>query len=224
MYLCTDFSQMKSKSDISLEPNPLFKYNNTTLQRRSSEYGTGIVKRATSLKSRMHHKAIAVYIVAAKDMPIYNATGQATWVVSNHWTGLLDWIAGLDCWTGLLDWIDGLDCLTGLLDWIDWTGLMDWIDWTGLLDWTAGQDWLDWIDGLDWLDWIAGLDCWTGLLDWIVDWIDWTGLLDWIDWTGLLDWIVWTGLLDWHLSWICFYHLISSKSEEWTSYMYVSAC
>ena len=26
-------------------------------------------------------------------------------VVSNRWTGLLDWIAGLDCWTGLLDWI-----------------------------------------------------------------------------------------------------------------------
>ena len=36
-------------------------------------------------------------------------------VVSNHWTGfcwtgLTDWIAGLDCWTGLTDWIDGLDC------------------------------------------------------------------------------------------------------------------
>ena len=34
-------------------------------------------------------------------------------VVSNHWTGLVDWIEGLDCeldcWTGLLDWITGLD-------------------------------------------------------------------------------------------------------------------
>ena len=32
-------------------------------------------------------------------------------VVSNHWTGLLYWIAGLDCWTGLLDWIAGLDLI-----------------------------------------------------------------------------------------------------------------
>ena len=32
----------------------------------------------------------------------------ATPVVSNHWTGLMDWIAGLDCWTGLMDWIIGL--------------------------------------------------------------------------------------------------------------------
>ena len=30
-------------------------------------------------------------------------------VVSNRWTGLLDWIAGLDCWTGLLDWIPKKD-------------------------------------------------------------------------------------------------------------------
>ena len=36
--------------------------------------------------------------------------------VSIHWTGLLDWITGLDYWTGLLDWITGLDYWTGLLD------------------------------------------------------------------------------------------------------------
>ena len=44
--------------------------------------------------------------------------------VSIHWTGLLDWITGLDYWTGLLDWITGLDYWTGLLDWI--TGLDYW--------------------------------------------------------------------------------------------------
>ena len=62
-------------------------------------------------------------------------------------TGLLDWIAGLDCWTDwvmdwIVDWIAGLDCWTELLDWI-----------------------VDWI-----VDWIAGLDCWIGLTDWTVEW------------------------------------------------------
>ena len=34
--------------------------------------------------------------------------------ISIHWTGLLDWITGLDYWTGLLDWITGLDYWNGL--------------------------------------------------------------------------------------------------------------
>ena len=33
-------------------------------------------------------------------------------VESIHWTGLLDWIIGLDYWTGLLDWITGLEYWT----------------------------------------------------------------------------------------------------------------
>ena len=36
--------------------------------------------------------------------------------VSNHWIGL---------WTGLLDWIDGMDYWIDEVDY--WTGLMDWI-------------------------------------------------------------------------------------------------
>ena len=32
-----------------------------------------------------------------------------SYLITGLWTGLLDWIAGLDCWTGLLDWIAGLD-------------------------------------------------------------------------------------------------------------------
>ena len=32
--------------------------------------------------------------------------------VYNHWTGLVDWIGGLDWWTGLVDWIGGLDWWT----------------------------------------------------------------------------------------------------------------
>ena len=67
----TNFSPMKRKSDIFVAESSGYVYH-TTLKPMSLNYCTGIVECTTNMKNSIHNKAIAVIIVAAMNMTVYN--------------------------------------------------------------------------------------------------------------------------------------------------------